>query len=72
MLKWLSADQSDQNRPYFNKRMTNINKGIALILMFIGHFFTESSWWVEGISYPTLEKLVPKYHLLLMDCVYIF
>lgn len=49
--------ESDDNRPYFDKEMTNIVKGLALIMMFIHHFFMFPEWWEEDISYPIIEKI---------------
>lgn len=40
---------------YFDKNITNVIKGIALVFMFIHHMFTFPDAYVEGISYPTLE-----------------
>ena len=47
---------NNNNLPYFDRNTTNIIKGIALIMMFIHHFYTIPGWWVEGISYPLIEK----------------
>ena len=44
-------------KPYFDKETTNIIKGIALILMFVLHFFMFPGWWVDGIKYPFIEKI---------------
>ncbi len=44
-------------KPYFDKETTNIIKGIALIMMFIHHFFMFPGWWVDGINYPFIEKI---------------
>lgn len=41
--------------PYFDKKTTNIIKGIVLIFMFIHHMFTFPEAYIEGISYPALE-----------------
>lgn len=60
------------NAPYFDKYTTNIIKGIALIMMFVHHFFTFPSWWLEGISYPLIEKLAPYFCMPLKLCVPIF
>ena len=38
--------------PYFNRNTTFAIKGIAIIMMFVHHFFTFPSWWVKGVSYP--------------------
>ena len=61
-----------QTKPYFDKTATNILKGIALILMFLHHFFTFPEYWVDGIAYPTLEKLAPYFCLPFKTCVPVF
>lgn len=40
---------------YINKENTLAIKGIALILMFIHHFFTFPKWIISDISYPYIE-----------------
>lgn len=60
------------NLPYFDKDTSNILKGIALIMMFIHHFFTFPSWWGQGISYPLLERLSPYLCAPFRLCVPIF
>ena len=50
---------SQERKTYFDKSTTGIIKGIALIMMFIHHFFTFPERWVDGISYPLLETLAP-------------
>ena len=44
-------------KPYFDKETTNIIKGIALIMMFVLHFFMFPGWWVDDIKYPFIEKI---------------
>lgn len=63
---------TDRRIPFFDKNTTGIIKGIALIMMFIHHFFTFPSWWGEGISYPLIEKLSPYFCSPLRLCVPIF
>ena len=58
--------------PYFDKDTTNILKGIALIMMFLHHFFTFPEWWTDGISYPSIEKLIPYFRSPLKLCVPVF
>ena len=43
-------------QPYFNRQATAVIKGIALIMMFLHHFFTFPEWWVADVSYPLLAK----------------
>lgn len=40
-----------------DKRMTNVVKGVALILMFIHHFYGYPQWLIEGISIPEFDFL---------------
>lgn len=60
------------NSPYFDKDTSSILKGIALIMMFIHHFFTFPTWWGEGISYPLIERLSPYFCAPFRLCVPIF
>lgn len=58
--------------PYFDRRTTNIIKGIALILMFIHHFFTFPETFVEGISYPGAEAFAAVFRQPTKICVPVF
>lgn len=58
--------------PYFNIKTTSIIKGIALIMMFIHHFYTFPSWWIEGTSYPIMEVLADYIRLPMNICVSLF
>ena len=42
-------------KPEFSREMTECLKGICLILMFVHHFFQFPQYYIEGISYPSLE-----------------
>ncbi len=53
---------------YIRRETTNIIKGIALIFMFIHHFFSFPGWYVHGESYPILEY----FNTPLKICVSIF
>ena len=64
--------QNKSVHPYFDRNTTSVIKGIALIMMFIHHFFTFPSWWNEGIQYPVLEKIAPYFCEPLKLCVPIF
>ena len=44
-----------ENGPYFDRNMTDLLKGVALIFMFVHHLFTFPSWYIDSISYPELE-----------------
>lgn len=63
---------SDEKKPYFDKEITLVIKGIALILMFVHHFFTFPAWWCEGIEYPLLKEIAPYFCEPLKLCVPIF
>lgn len=60
------------NKPYFCKEITNIIKGIALIMMFIHHFFTFPPWWGDVIDYPIIRELSPYFFEPFKMCVLIF
>lgn len=57
---------------YIKKEETNIVKGIALICMFIHHFFTFPEWYVDGISYPGLIEWASYFRNPFKICVPIF
>lgn len=61
-----------EKKPYFDKSVTDVLKGVSLIMMFIHHFFTFPSWWVEGVSYPTLAALAPYFSRPFKMCVAVF
>lgn len=56
----------------FDKKTTAAIKGIALILMFIHHFFAYPEWYVEGISYPELDGYIKFFRCSLKICVPVF
>lgn len=53
----------------FGRRTTSAIKGIALILMFVHHFFAYPEWYVEGISYPELAGYVSFFRYSMKICV---
>lgn len=57
---------------YMNKRITDAIKGISLIFMFIHHFFTFPTWYVDGISYPQLEGIAEYFGQPFRMCVPVF
>ncbi|MCI9576409.1 MAG: acyltransferase [Clostridiales bacterium] len=65
-------EENKEIGPYFTKETTNMVKGIALIFMFIHHFFTFPEWYVEGIAYPQLEAFATYFCLPFKICVPIF
>lgn len=59
-------------RNYIERNATNILKGVALIFMFIHHFFTFPEFYVDGISYPYLEGFARLFSEPFKICVSIF
>ena len=59
-------------KEYMTKRITDAIKGVALIFMFVHHFFTFPDWYVEGISYPELLEFARIFRLPLKMCVPVF
>ena len=57
---------------YLNKNTTDAIKGIALICMFIHHFFTFPSWYIDGISYPQLDTFAKYVNWPTKICVPVF
>lgn len=55
-----------------DRRTSNAIKGIALILMFIHHFFTFPDWYIGAISYPSLLPFLNKLCYLTKICVPVF
>lgn len=65
-------EQTAAKAPFFDRSTTSVIKGIAVIMMFIHHFFTFPAWWVGGVHYPLLEKLAPYFSMPLKLCVPVF
>ena len=63
---------AQHSTPYFEKNTTAIIKGVALVMMFVHHFFTFPEWWMDGIDYPILKVLAPYFREPLKICVPIF
>ena len=61
-----------QRTNYIEKDATNYIKGIAMILMFVHHFFTFPEWYISGISYPYLSVFAKYMCAPLKICVPIF
>lgn len=57
---------------YMDRDTTGAIKGIALILMFVHHFFTFPSWLISGIEYPELSSFADAYCLPTQLCVPVF
>lgn len=60
------------NKSFMRKEVSSAIKGIALIVMFIYHFFTWPQWYVEGVSYPGLLTFARYFNSPLMLCVPVF
>lgn len=56
----------------FDRKTTAAIKGIALILMFIHHFFAYPEWYVEGIAYPQLTGYIRFFRYSMKICVPVF
>lgn len=67
-----STPQLDHHASYFDHRTTNIIKGVALILMFVHHFFTFPDSLIEGISYPWMEGFSEIFREPTKICVSVF
>lgn len=61
-----------REKSYLSYDTSAVMKGIALIFMFIHHFFTFPNWYVEGISYPELAFLVDHFCMPFKICVSVF
>lgn len=61
-----------QHTPYFSRETTNIIKGIALIMMFIHHFFTFPSSIVCDVNYPWIQWFADYFEGPTSLCVPIF
>lgn len=44
-------------QPLLNRDGSQVVKAVALILMFVHHFFTIPRLWIDGIEYPFIEKI---------------
>lgn len=58
--------------PYIDRKTTAALKGLALIFMFLHHFFTFPDWYVEGIAYPGILPYVRFLQNPLKICVVLF
>ncbi len=55
-----------------SKRDSDIIKGIAIILMYVHHFFCFPTWYVDGISYPQLTGFAEFFRFPTKICVPVF
>lgn len=58
--------------PYIDRNTTAGLKGLALIFMFVHHFFTFPDWYVGGIAYPGFLPYVRFFQGPLKMCVVLF
>ncbi len=61
-----------KEKPFFDRQITDIIKGVSLIMMFVHHFFMFPHWWVADISYPYIEKNIVYLRLPTKLCVPVF
>ena len=59
-------------KEYLCRPITDAIKGVALILMFVHHFFTFPGWYVQGISYPGLTAFAELFCEPSKICVPVF
>lgn len=57
---------------YLDRSTTSAIKGIALVIMFVHHFFTFPNWLVEGIEYSWMEGFSDLYCGATKICVAVF
>lgn len=62
----------NRHTPYFSRETTNIIKGVALILMFIHHFFTFPATIVCQVDYPWIETFAAYFESPTSICVSVF
>lgn len=69
-----SSEQKDLiSNNYISRKATNFLKGIALIMMFIHHFFTFPHWIIGEVSYgPKIHLFAEYFNEPLKLCVSIF
>lgn len=58
--------------PYLDRRTTAAVKAVALILMFLHHFFTFPEYYISGISYPSIVPLIRFLRTPTRICVAVF
>lgn len=57
---------------YMDRDTTAAIKGIALVFMFIHHFFTFPDFFIEGISYPWIQRFADLFVEPMKLCVPVF
>lgn len=63
---------AERGKARFSRAETDSVKEIALICMFVHHFFTFPSWWGGVIEYPTIAALAPVFQAPFRICVPVF
>ena len=58
--------------PYIDRKTTADLKGLALIFMFVHHFFTFQDWYVPGVAYPGFTPYIRFFQGPLKMCVVLF
>ena len=58
--------------PYIDRKTTAALKGLALIFMFVHHFFAFPEWYLPGIAYPGFAPLIRFLREPLKICVVLF
>ena len=66
------TDRQEGSTNFIEKDATNYIKGIALVFMFIHHFFTFPDFYINGITYDYLAKFADYMCSPLKICVPIF
>lgn len=62
----------EENRSFIAKDETNIIKGFAIILMFIHHFFTFPSFWIDSVAEMYVNNHFDVFNTSFKICVPIF
>lgn len=57
---------------YIDRNTTAALKGLALVFMFVHHFFTFPDWYVSGVAYPGFAPYIRFFQGPLKTCVVIF
>ncbi len=58
--------------PFFDTAVTNVLKGVAILIMFFHHFLTFPDWWPEGVDYPIMRQIADALWSPMQICVGIF
>lgn len=72
IMSCLKTEKDENNAPFFDKKMTNAVKGIAIICMFSHHLFTFPEDYVPGVAYPELAGFAELWRKPFRICVPVF